>query len=218
MHPNIYIYIYIIIIIIISFLPSGRSFAQRLSIPVYPLLLMLPNDSFFFLPAFISTSLSSSIILILGLPYGLLPNILPSSTSLNSPSPLNIQFFFLSLIVVIKHLFSFTFVSTSSLLILSCHLIFSNFLHSHISSAFNLFISSFLNVHVWQPYNTTGHTNTFIILICSVLLSPPFVKNSFLLLNASFESGILVFTSTRLYPSSDILDPRYLKFLTCSTF
>src|SRR6266496_6218377 len=88
-------------------------------------------------------SIRSSIIPLLGLPRGLFPNILPSNTSLSSPSPLStcpIQFFFLSYIVLMRHLFSLTIVNTSSLLFLSIQLILSNLLHNHISRAFNLSI------------------------------------------------------------------------------
>src|SRR6266581_2161991 len=77
-------------------------------------------------------SITSSIIPLLGLPRGLFPNILPSNTSLSSPSPLStcpIQFFFLWYIVLMRHLFSFTIVNTSSLLFLSNQL-----LHNHIST------------------------------------------------------------------------------------
>src|SRR6266516_4612243 len=102
-------------------------------------------------------SFRSLIIPSLGFPVRFFPTILPSNTSLNNPSPLNtcpIQFFFLFVIVSIRHLFSFTIVNTSSLLILSTQLIFSNPLHNHISSACNLLISSCSNVHVSHPYNT----------------------------------------------------------------
>src|SRR6267154_1915095 len=92
---------------------------------------------------------------------------------------------------------------------------FSSPLHNHISSACNLLISSCSNVQVSHPYNTTGHTNTFTILFFNFLLNP-FVKSSFLLLNASSVIAILVFTSISLRPSSVIIEPRYLKLLTCS--
>src|SRR6267154_1825967 len=55
-------------------------------------------------------SFRSLIIPLLGCPCRLFPITLPSITSFNNPSPLNtcpIQFFFLLLIVLIKHLFSF---------------------------------------------------------------------------------------------------------------
>src|SRR6266568_2550716 len=82
-------------------------------------------------------------------------NILPSNTSLSSPSPLStwpIQFFFLWYIVHMRHLFSFTIVNTSSLLFLSIQLILSNLLHNHISRAVNLSISAVSIVDVSQPY------------------------------------------------------------------
>src|SRR2546425_691286 len=87
--------------------------------------------------------------------------------------------------------------------------------HNHASNAFNLLISSCNNVHVSHPYNTTGQINTFTILFFNLLLNP-FVKDSFLLLNASFAIAILTFTSLWLLPSSVITDPKYLKLLTCS--
>src|SRR6267154_2360699 len=116
---------------------------------------------------------------------------------------------------LIKQLLSSTLFNTSSFLALSLQLTFSNPLHNHISNACSLLISSCNNVHVSHPYITTGHTNTFTILFFSVLLSP-FVKSSFLLLNASFAIAILVLTSTSLLPSSVIIEPRYSKLLTCS--
>src|SRR6266496_4178875 len=60
-------------------------------------------------------SIRSFIIPLLGLPCGFFPNILPSNTSLSSPSPLStcpIQFFFLWYIVLMRHLFSFTTVNS----------------------------------------------------------------------------------------------------------
>src|SRR5688572_16077929 len=153
------------------------------------------------------------------LSFGLFPNNLPSSTSLSSPFPLNtcpIQFFFLSRIVFTRHLFCPTIDNTSSFFILSCQHNLSSLLQSHISRASNLSISALRSVHVSHPYNTTGHTSTFTSLVFNILLSP-FVKSFFLLLNASFASAILVFTSLRLLPSSEIMAPKYLKLSTCST-
>src|SRR6266496_966788 len=60
-----------------------------------------------------------------------------------------------------RHLFSFTIVNTSSLLLLSIKLILSNLLHNHISKAFSLSISAISIVHVSQPYSTTDHISTF---------------------------------------------------------
>src|SRR3989442_489693 len=137
------------------------------------------------------------IITFLGLPARFFPFTLPSITSLNKSSPLNtcsIQFFCRCLIVLIRYLSSLTLANTSSLCILSLQVIFSNPLHNHTSNASNLLISSCSNVHVSHPYNTTGHTSTFTILFFNVILSP-FVKSSFLLLNASFAIAILTFTS-----------------------
>src|SRR6266581_853015 len=88
-------------------------------------------------------SIRSSIIPLLGLPRGLLPNILPSSTSLSSSSPLSTcpsQFFFLWYIVLMRNPFSFTIVNITSLLFLSIQLTLSNLLHNHISRVINLSI------------------------------------------------------------------------------
>src|SRR6476661_1349640 len=131
---------------------------------------------------------------ILGLPLGLCPFILPSSTTFIRPSPLTtcpIQFFFLSHIVFINLLFSFMELSTCSFALLSIRLTFPILLHTHISKAFKPFISSFLIVHVSHPYRTTGHTSVFSNLcIRSTLIL--LVGSSFLLLNASFAILILV--------------------------
>src|SRR6476661_7241329 len=113
---------------------------------------------------------------ILGLPFGLFPSILPSSTNFIRISPLTtcpIQFFFLFHIVFIKLLFSFMDLSTCSFVLLSIQLTFPIFLHTHISKAFNRFTSSFLMVHVSHPYRTTGHTS---------VLSDLFLRPSLILL------------------------------------
>src|SRR6478736_7298181 len=156
---------------------------------------------------------------ILGLPLGLFPYILPSSTNFIKPTLLTtcpIQFFFLSHIVFIKLLFSFMELSTCSLVLLSIQLTFPILLHTHISKAFKQFISSFLMVHVSHPYRTTGHTSVltnFFLRSTLILL----VNSSFLLLNAFFVIPILVLTSSKHLPSSEINEPRYLNWLTCST-
>src|SRR3989441_546931 len=173
-----------------------------LFISTYPSLLFLPffslsSDSFSSIFSLQNASFRSLIIPFLGLPVRLLPTTLPSITSLNKPSPLNtcpIQFFCRCLIVLIKHLSSLTLAKTSSLCTLSIKLIFFNPLHNHASNASNLLISSCNNVHVSHPYNTTGQLNTFTIPFFNLLLNP-FVKNCFLLLNASFAIAILTFTS-----------------------
>src|SRR2546426_3038888 len=88
----------------------------------------------------------SSSIPILGLPLGLLPTILPSITSLNSPSPRKtcpIQFFFRCTIVSTNFRLFPTLSSTFSFVILSSQLTFSNLLHSHISKTSKRMISSF---------------------------------------------------------------------------
>src|SRR6476469_10524017 len=155
---------------------------------------------------------------ILGLSLCLFPSILSSSTNFIRLSPLTtcpIQFFFLSHIVFIKLFFSFMELSTCSFVLLSIQLTFPILLHTHISKAFKRFIPSFLIVHVSHLYRTTGHTSvltnlflrpTLILLVCS----------SFLLLNTCFAIPILVLTSSKHLPSSEINEPRYLNLLTCS--
>src|SRR6478609_2921362 len=88
--------------------------------------------------------------------------------------------------------------------------------HPHISKAFKRFISSFLMVHVSHPYRTTGHTSVLTnpFLRSTLIL---LVSSSFLLLNASFAIPILVLTSSKHLPSSEIKESRYLNLLTCST-
>src|SRR6476469_3265111 len=101
---------------------------------------------------------------ILGLPLGLFPSILPSSTNFIRPSPLTtcpIQFFFLSRIVFIKFLFSFMELSTCSFVLLSIQLTFPILLHTHISKAFKRFISSFLMAHVSHPHRELPATQVF---------------------------------------------------------
>src|SRR6266516_2334113 len=137
----------------ISFSSSSfPSFSFLFSCPLSPLFSPSPSSApsfgslfFFLIFGSLIASFRSLIIPSLGLPVRFFPTILPSNTSLNNPSRLNtcpIQFFFLFVIVSIRHLFSFTIVNTSSLLTLSTQLIFFNPPHNHISSACNLLISS----------------------------------------------------------------------------
>src|SRR6478609_5974525 len=143
-------------------------------------------SAFLFISRYVSSS-TSSIMPIHGLPLGLFPSILPSSTNFIRPSPLTtcpIQSFFLSHIVSIKLLFSFKDLSTCPFVLLSIQLNFPILLHTHISKAFKRFISSFLMVHVSYPYRTTGHTSilTNLFLRSTLILQ---VSSSFLLLNTS---------------------------------
>src|SRR6476469_5787721 len=157
---------------------------------------------------------------ILGLPLGFLPSILHSSTNFIRPSPLTtcpMQFFFLSHIVFIKLLFSFMELRTCSFVLLSIQLTFPILLHTHISNAFKRFISSFLMVRVSHPFRTTGHTSVLTNLFPRFTLIH-LVSSSFLLSNAFFTIPILVLTSSKHLPSSEINEPRYLNLLTCSTF
>src|SRR6476619_7075350 len=146
-------------------------------------------SAFLFISPYVSSN-TSSIMPILGLPLGLFPSILPSSTNFIGPCPLTtcpIQVFFLSHIVFIKLFFLFMELSTCSCVLLSIQLTFPILLQAHISKAFKRFISSFLLVHVSYPYRTTGHTSvlTNLFLRSTLIL---LVSSSFLLLNASFTN------------------------------
>src|SRR5437867_13010500 len=55
------------------------------------------------------------------------------------------------------------------------------------------FILQVTMFHVLHTYHTTGHNNTPIILFLNILCNP-FVKTSFLLLNASFSIAVLTLT------------------------
>src|SRR6218665_3641786 len=71
-----------------------------------------------------------------------------------------------------------TSLSISSLVLCSIQLILSILRHIHISKASNLSISSFLIVHVSDPYNTTLHIIDLIIRFFRFLFSFP-LSNSF---------------------------------------
>src|ERR1700733_10865595 len=129
------------------------------------------------------SSIIQSSIFIRGLPCVFFPSILPSNTSLRSDSPLIMcpQKLFCSLLIVsIRDLFSSAICNTSSFVLCSVQLTFSIFLHTHISNASSLLISSFLIVQVSAPYVTTLHTMTLMILFFKFLFSFP-LKSSFLL-------------------------------------
>src|SRR6218665_3575317 len=103
--------------------------------------------------------------IILGLPLFFFPSILPSIIVLRRESPLIMwpsQFLCRLLIIPISDLFSSTILSISSLVLCSIQLILSILRHIHISKASNLLISSFLIVHVSDPYNTSA------VLFCSI--------------------------------------------------
>src|SRR5207244_4065564 len=149
----------------------------------------------------------------------LLSIILPSITSLNSPSPHKtcpIQFFFCCTIVSTNFRLSPMLSSTFSFGVISSQLIFSNLLHSHISSASKRLISCFLKVQISAPYKATLQTIVFIILFLRLL----FIfcaRSSFLLPNASFAIPILILISLSHRPSAVIILPKYLNLSTCST-
>src|SRR5207245_9016180 len=77
--------------------------------------------------------------------------------------------FFRHTIVSTIHLLSTKASSTSSLLILSSQLTYSNLLQTHISKASNLSIASFFMTQVSHPYSTTGHTRTLTNLFLNTL-------------------------------------------------
>ena len=84
------------------------------------------------------------------------------------------------LIIPIRDLFSSTICSISSFVLRSIQLTLSILRHIHISKASNLLMSSFLRVHVSDPYNTTLHIIDLIIRFFRFLFSFPLI-NSFLL-------------------------------------
>ena len=93
---------------------------------------------------------------ILGLPLPLFPSILPSRISCSSSPCLIVFLIHLSfhswMLCVSSHLSCPALCSSSSLLILSCHLIPSSFLHIHLSKQSSFLFSSALNVHVSDAY------------------------------------------------------------------
>src|SRR6476619_3421150 len=95
---------------------------------------------------------------ILGLPLGLFPSILPSSTNFIRASPLTtcpIQFFFLPHIVFIKRLFSFIKLSTCSFVHLSIQLTFPFFsrptFQRHLNDLSLLFTWAMSQIHAELP-------------------------------------------------------------------
>src|SRR6476619_3496684 len=87
--------------------------------------------------------------------------------------------------------------------------------HPHFKGVSTIYLF-FLMVHVTHPYRITGHTSvlTNLFLRSTLIL---LVSSRFLLLNASFAIPILVSTSSKHLPSSEINEPGYLNLLTCST-
>src|SRR4029077_3354899 len=83
--------------------------------------------------------------------------------------------------------------------------------YPHLRTA-SLLISSSFRVHVSQPYSNVVHTKVFTILFLTTLLNL-FVNSSFLLLNASLPSAILVLLSISHLPFSVIVLPKYLNNL-----
>jgi len=132
-------------------------------LPYPPLLLV--NYSFQFHLSSIFSSSSKTSMLFLDLPIVLFPFILPSITSFSSPSPLktyHIHLFFLLMMRLCNYFYSPTLNRTYSFVSFSVQLIFFILLHSHISIASNLLISSFLMVHVSESYNNVVHTKVII--------------------------------------------------------
>jgi len=103
----------------------------------------------------------SSNILIIFLPLGRFPFILPSSTvrsifSCLRISPIHLLFLFL--ISDNKHFFSFIRLRTSALVSLSIHFTFTNLLQTHVSNASSLVGSAFFMIQVSDPYMATFQT------------------------------------------------------------
>jgi len=138
------------------------------------------------------------------------PFIRPSKTVLSSESLRNtcpIQFFCLLLIMLTSVRSSSTAFSTSSFVLCSVQLICRSLLQIHISNASSLLTSSFVIVHVSEPYNTTLHMSAFTIRIFKSSFSFP-LNNSPLLVNLSFPIAILRFISVMHLQSSVIRLPR----------
>src|SRR6218665_560046 len=76
----------------------------------------------------------------------------------------------------------------------SVQLTFSILLQVHISKASSLFISSFLMVHVSEPYSITLHISVFIICVFNVLFTFP-LRSFLLFKNAAFPIAILLVIS-----------------------
>ena len=96
------------------------------------------------------------------------PNILPSNTVFNIPSPLStlsIHNFCLLIISSKSYFSSPTMSSTSQFLLLYVHFTFSNLLHTHISNAYSLLTFSFLSVHISALCNSTLQIKLFTSLL-----------------------------------------------------
>src|ERR1051325_6537545 len=119
--------------------------------------------------------------------------------------------------MVISDLLSSICLKTASFDTCSVQLIFSILLDIHISKASSLLISPFANVHVSAPYSATLQIRLLIILFLSCLFI--FLDSRhFLLLTASLAIPILMRTSFLHLPSSVMVLPRYLNWLTCSKY
>src|SRR6476619_5555488 len=120
-------------------------FSAQGQVLAFQILQLSQFSALLFISPYVSSN-TSSIMLILGLPLGLFPSILPSSTNFIRSSPHTtcpIQFFFLSHIVFIKLLFSFMELSTCSFVLLSIQLTLPILRHTHISKVLKQIIFSF---------------------------------------------------------------------------
>ena len=164
---------------------------------------------------FFAVSYPSHMLLIscsLFLPLVRFPVILPSRTSRSNTScHLRFRWF----IVLMIQRFSLTRFRTSELLTFAVQLIFSFFLHIHISKVSILFISVLDIVHVSAGLlHTRPHSRHLTIR---------FLKSRFILLvriffftvNFTFANPILLLISLSQYPSSVIKLPRYMNCCTC---
>ena len=144
-----------------------------------------------------------SSIFVLWPPRILLPSTLPSIMSrimLSCLSMWPIHFRCLSLIVFRRLRVSPAITSTSSFDNLSIHLILNMRRHIHISNASSLLQSSFLRVHVSQPYKVTLHTRLFTRRFLREILVLV-LSSSRRLRNACLPMAILALTSFALRPS-----------------
>ena len=108
--------------------------------------------------------------------------------------------------------------NSSSFVTLSAHETRNIRRKRHISAAAIQFVISLFTVQLSHPCSITDHTYVFKILI--LVFSGMFLSFmiGFNLLNASFASAVLVFTSGKHFPWALILYPKYLKVLTCLMF
>lgn len=139
------------------------------------------------------------------LPLLLFPHILPLHNSFSSPSalitcPKNLSC--LSLMVLRKELLYPVISITSAFVFLFVHEIFIILRMNNISTASSRCSVSLVWVQHSQPYRRMD-------------LILPLVKMHFMLLKVALDCLILFLISVSLLPTGVIVQPRYLKVLTC---